>query len=139
MGNLLIVSLWELLGDTVEGLDLVGRLLGARGPGAADGGRAAARSRPTWSTARPGRRDGSSGRAPSRWHAPATIAQVRLEPGRPARVPGGGGGHRAADWVVLGPGSWYTSVLPHLLVPGPARRAAPDERRSDPDAEPRVG
>ena len=26
-----------------------------------------------------------------------------------------------ADWVVLGPGSWFTSVLPHLLVPGPAR------------------
>jgi uncharacterized cofD-like protein len=24
---------------------------------------------------------------------------------------------RAADWVVLGPGSWFTSVLPHLLVP----------------------
>jgi uncharacterized cofD-like protein len=22
-----------------------------------------------------------------------------------------------ADWVFLGPGSWYTSVLPHLLVP----------------------
>ena len=22
-----------------------------------------------------------------------------------------------ADWVVLGPGSWFTSVLPHLLVP----------------------
>ena len=22
-----------------------------------------------------------------------------------------------ADWVVLGPGSWYTSVIPHLLVP----------------------
>ena len=31
MGNLLIVALWELLGDTVEGLDWVGRLLGARG------------------------------------------------------------------------------------------------------------
>src|SRR4029078_3048285 len=30
-GNLLIVSLWELLGDHVEALDLVGRLLGARG------------------------------------------------------------------------------------------------------------
>jgi uncharacterized cofD-like protein len=37
----------------------------------------------------------------------------------------------AADWVVLGPGSWFTSVLPHLLVPDiaaalvatPARRA----------------
>jgi uncharacterized cofD-like protein len=24
---------------------------------------------------------------------------------------------READWVVLGPGSWFTSVLPHLLVP----------------------
>ena len=24
---------------------------------------------------------------------------------------------RTADWVVLGPGSWYTSVIPHLLVP----------------------
>lgn len=23
---------------------------------------------------------------------------------------------RAAEWVVLGPGSWYTSVLPHLQV-----------------------
>src|SRR5699024_5740298 len=22
-----------------------------------------------------------------------------------------------ADWVVLGPGSWFTSVMPHLLVP----------------------
>ena len=31
VGNLLIVALWELLGDTVEGLDWVGRLLGAHG------------------------------------------------------------------------------------------------------------
>ena len=22
-----------------------------------------------------------------------------------------------AEWVVLGPGSWFTSVMPHLLVP----------------------
>ena len=37
---------------------------------------------------------------------------------------------RAADWLIFGPGSWYTSVLPHLLVPelaaaivaSPARR-----------------
>ena len=31
MGNLLIVTLWELLGDPVAGLDWVARLLGARG------------------------------------------------------------------------------------------------------------
>ena len=24
----------------------------------------------------------------------------------------------AADLVVLGPGSWFTSVIPHVLVPG---------------------
>ena len=23
----------------------------------------------------------------------------------------------AADWIVLGPGSWFTSVIPHLMVP----------------------
>ena len=22
-----------------------------------------------------------------------------------------------ADWVVLGPGSWFTSVIPHLMLP----------------------
>jgi uncharacterized cofD-like protein len=26
-----------------------------------------------------------------------------------------------ADWVVFGPGSWFTSVLPHLKVPALAR------------------
>src|SRR5690606_20125365 len=31
VGNLLIVALWNQLGDTVAGLDWVGRLLGARG------------------------------------------------------------------------------------------------------------
>ena len=33
VGNVLIVALWELLGDTVQGLDWVGRLLGALGRG----------------------------------------------------------------------------------------------------------
>src|ERR1700745_3185242 len=31
VGNVLIVALWELLGDTTAGLDWVGRLLGAHG------------------------------------------------------------------------------------------------------------
>ena len=35
VGNLLIVALWEQLGDHVQALDLVGKLLGAHGPGAA--------------------------------------------------------------------------------------------------------
>lgn len=28
---------------------------------------------------------------------------------------------RTADWLIFGPGSWYTSVIPHLLVPELAR------------------
>ena len=47
-----------------------------------------------------------------------TIAQVRLEPPDPPSCPEAVEAIGAADWVVLGPGSWYTSVLPHLLVPG---------------------
>ncbi|CAM5694235.1 Gluconeogenesis factor [Streptomyces badius] len=38
VGNLLIVALWEQLGDHVQALDLVGKLLGAHGLGAADVG-----------------------------------------------------------------------------------------------------
>src|ERR1700747_2114924 len=33
VGNVLIVALWELLGDTVQGLDWVGRLVGRHGRG----------------------------------------------------------------------------------------------------------
>ena len=41
VGNLLIVALWELLGDTVEGLDWVGQAARRARPGAADDIRAA--------------------------------------------------------------------------------------------------
>ncbi len=47
-----------------------------------------------------------------------TITQVRLDPADPPACPEAVAAIEAADWVVLGPGSWYTSVLPHLLVPG---------------------
>ena len=34
-----------------------------------------------------------------------------------------------ADWVVLGPGSWFTSVIPHLLVPELCRAVVDDPRQ----------
>ncbi|WP_425484040.1 gluconeogenesis factor YvcK family protein [Isoptericola halotolerans] len=113
MGNLLIVSLWERLGDTVEGLDWVGRLLGARGrvlPMASvplvveadvmDGGKAGTVVGQS-SVARCGGR----------------IDQLRLRPADPPACPEAVRAVLDADWVVLGPGSWYSSVLVHLLVP----------------------
>ena len=30
----------------------------------------------------------------------------------------------SAEWVVLGPGSWFSSVIPHLMVPGLRRALA---------------
>ena len=117
VGNLLIVALWEQLGDTVAGLDWVGRLLGARGrvlPMAAvplaieadvvDGVPGAVERRVV---------HGQSAVAVAR----GRIEQVRLVPPDPPACPEALAAIEAADWVILGPGSWFTSVLPHLLVP----------------------
>jgi len=45
------------------------------------------------------------------------VSSVQLEPQDPPACPEALAAVRAADWVVLGPGSWFTSVIPHLLVP----------------------
>jgi uncharacterized cofD-like protein len=118
LGNLLIVSLWDLLGDTVTGLDWVGRLLGARGrvlPMAAvplDIEAVVEGIDPTdpeeLSTVR-----GQVAVAST----PGRVVGLRLLPEHPPACPPAVEAVRAADWVVLGPGSWFTSVLPHLLVP----------------------
>ena len=118
VGNLLIVALWELLGDTVGGLDLVGRLLGTRG-----------RVLPMASVpldivaevegADPARPDEVS-RVRGQHACAATPGRVRsisLLPDDPPAVPAAVTAVLEADWVVFGPGSWFTSVLPHLLVP----------------------
>jgi uncharacterized cofD-like protein len=49
---------------------------------------------------------------------PGRVHRVRLRPERPQACAEAVRAVVAADLVVLGPGSWFTSVLPHLLVPG---------------------
>jgi len=45
------------------------------------------------------------------------VESVSLVPPAPPACAGAVAAVEAADLVVLGPGSWFTSVLPHLLVP----------------------
>jgi uncharacterized cofD-like protein len=118
LGNLLIVALWEQLGDPVGALDWVGRLLGARG-------------RVLPMSAVPLEIEATvRGADPARPQAVATVRgqhalaktpgevlSVRLLPENPPAVPEAVAAIREADWAILGPGSWFTSVLPHLLVP----------------------
>jgi len=114
VGNLLIAAVWDILGDTVDGLDWVGRLLGARGrvlPMA---------SVPLAIEADVRAADGSVGLVSGQSHvavARGRIQQVRLVPADPPACPESVAAVREADWVILGPGSWFTSVMPHLLVP----------------------
>jgi uncharacterized cofD-like protein len=134
LGNLLIVALWELLGDSVEGLDWVGRLLGAKGrvlpmslvpldiEALVDEtayGDAGARPRYSASagadlSARGLRRVRGQVEVAT---ATGRVVNVGLIPPDPPACPEAVAAVRDADWVVLGPGSWFTSVIPHLLVP----------------------
>jgi uncharacterized cofD-like protein len=48
---------------------------------------------------------------------PGKVRRVRLLPGDPPATRQAVDAIMTADLVVLGPGSWFTSVLPHVLVP----------------------
>lgn len=118
IGNLLIAGVWQSLGDPVAGLDLVGRLLDTQG-----------RVLPMalspleieadiigLDDAHPDEKNIVRGQAEIAtttgdvWH-------VRLSPPNPPACPEAVRATRDADFIVLGPGSWFTSVIPHLLVP----------------------
>jgi uncharacterized cofD-like protein len=118
VGNLLIVALWELLGDHVDGLAWVGRLLDAQGKVlpmsvspidiTADV-RGADPARPAEISTVRGQVEVAS--------TVGEVVSVDLSPANPPACPEAIEAVGRADWVVLGPGSWFTSVIPHLLVP----------------------
>jgi uncharacterized cofD-like protein len=120
MGNLLIVALWELLGDEVEGLDWVGRLLGARGRVLPMASVPLVVEADVRHAARPGEPAPVLETVVGQSRVAVTegrIEQLRLIPADPPASPEAVQAVLDADWVVLGPGSWYSSVLVHLLVP----------------------
>ncbi|MFB6396481.1 uridine diphosphate-N-acetylglucosamine-binding protein YvcK [Polymorphospora lycopeni] len=131
VGNLVLCGLMELLGDPVAALDHAARMLDAAGrvlPMSCDRVEIEADVRGL-DPARPDELVTVHGQ-----HEVAVttgrVETVRLTPGAPAACPQALAAVADADWLIFGPGSWYTSVIPHLLVPelaaaivaSPARR-----------------
>ncbi len=117
MGNLLIVTLWDLLHDHVSGLDWVAGLLGARG-------RVLPMALSSLDIVAEVRGAGDDPDEVSTVRGQVAVAttsgkvlSVRLVPPDAAACPEALEAIGSADWVVIGPGSWYSSVIPHLLVP----------------------
>ncbi|HVU73449.1 MAG TPA: uridine diphosphate-N-acetylglucosamine-binding protein YvcK [Mycobacteriales bacterium] len=114
VGNLLLAGLADAFGDPVAALDAVGRLVRARGrvlPLA---------PLPLDIEADVALPDGTDAVVRGQ-HAVAVtqgaVRAVRLVPAAPPGCAEAMAAVRAADWIVLGPGSLFSSVVPHLLVP----------------------
>lgn len=117
IGNLIFAGLSEVLADPVAALDELGRILGVRG-----------RVLPMCPIALQIEADVAGLDADPRISrvirgqvAVATtvgkVRRVRLLPGDPPATRQAVDAIMTADLVVLGPGSWFTSVIPHVLVP----------------------
>ena len=113
MGNLLLASMWNAGDDPVVALDRVGQLLKVIGrvlPMAA----VALDIEGTFNT--------STGRIVVRGQkevatAKGHIQSLRIIPEDPPARPEALSAIADAEWITMGPGSWFSSVIPHLLVP----------------------
>lgn len=114
VGNLLITGLMDRLGDPVAALALAGRLLGAQGtvlPMSTEPLRLIADVRDP---------DGELSQVVGQHEVaihPGHVERVGLLPRDAPACPEALAAIESADAIVLGPGSWYSSVIPHLLLP----------------------
>ena len=118
VGNLVLCGLMELYPDPVAALDHAAALLRV-------GGRVLPMSRvPIGIEADVLDEDGKIEVVRGQ-HAVAVtqqhVTEVRILPADPPACTEAVAAIRTADWLIFGPGSWYTSVIPHLLVPDLAR------------------
>ena len=112
LGNLLLTALWDRDGDPVQGLDRVGALLKVVGrvlPMALQPLDIEATFR-NWEGVHVirGQKEVAAGKG--------RLEDLRLIPEDARPTPEGLSAIAEADWITLGPGSWFSSVLPHLLV-----------------------
>jgi uncharacterized cofD-like protein len=113
VGNLLLAALWDRDEDTVAGLDRVGALLKVVGrvlPMAAQplDIEATFENGPETQIVR-----GQSEVATAK----GRLKSLRVLPENPSSREESLEAIKDADWITMGPGSWFSSVIPHLLVP----------------------
>ncbi|MGW5051712.1 gluconeogenesis factor YvcK family protein [Actinokineospora sp. NPDC004072] len=122
VGNLVLAGLLEVLGDSVAALAEAGRLLGVTGrvlpmctePMDIEADVTGLDEDPA--TVRRIRGQVAVATTPGRVHR-IRLCNARRRGELPTACPDAVTAVREADLVLLGPGSWFTSVLPHLLVP----------------------
>jgi uncharacterized cofD-like protein len=109
-GNLLIAAMVDITGDFEEGVRQANRVLAVRGQ--------VVPAAPVALSLNAELADGSHLVGQSRIMRSRGIRRVWLSPARVEASPEAAEAIRAADLIVMGPGSLYTSLLPSLLVPG---------------------
>lgn len=117
LGNLLITALWEQTGDIVTGLDWVAALLGAHGrvlPVCSQGVQIVAEVLDAPGHPGISELSGQSQVAVTE----GKVVSMSLDPPDPPARQEAIDAILEAEALVMGPGSWYTSVLAGLLVPG---------------------
>lgn len=113
VGNLLLAALWDRDEDVVAGLDQVGALLKIVG-------RVLPMTAVPLSIDATFINNGVSVEAEGQVAVATTegrLQSLRLSPENPEVRAEVLAAIAQADWITMGPGSWFSSVLPHLLVP----------------------
>jgi uncharacterized cofD-like protein len=113
LGNLLLAALWDRDEDVVIGLDRVGALLKVIG-------RVLPMTSEPLSIEATFDSNGQNIEAIGQVAVATTegrLLDLRLKPLHPSTRPEVVTAISDADWITMGPGSWFSSVLPHLLVP----------------------
>lgn len=112
LGNLLLSALWNRDGDPVTGIDRVAELLKLDGrvlPMALD----------PLDIEAVFEINGSEQRVRGQVQVATTKGEVKslhLIPAEPRFTPEASKALADADWITFGPGSWFSSVMPHLLL-----------------------
>jgi uncharacterized cofD-like protein len=116
VGNLVLAGLFDSLGDPLAALARATTMVGGGGTVLPMAGQPLELV---------GRVDGVLVRGQAALvETPGRIEDLYLEPAEATACPEAVEAVRSADAVVLGPGSWFTSVLPHLMLPELAKAVA---------------